>query len=65
MFGVCHQCDRLAADMAVELKKHGVAAISLWPGAVKTELVSDMILERNVVENGNFKVPNPSRPNPR
>lgn len=42
--------------MAVELKRHGVTAISLWPGAVKTELVSDMILERNVVESGKFKV---------
>lgn len=61
---VCYQCDRLAADMAVELKKHGVAAISLWPGAVQTELVSDMILERNVVENGNVKVPNLLRSNP-
>lgn len=42
--------------MAVELKGHGVTAISLWPGAVKTELVSDMILEKNVVESGKFKV---------
>lgn len=58
----CYQCDRLAADMAVELKKHGVATISLWPGAVQTELVSDMILDRNVVGNGNFKVPHPLKP---
>lgn len=42
--------------MAVELKSRGVTAISLWPGAVKTELVSDMILERDVVESGKFKV---------
>lgn len=42
--------------MAVELKSHGVTTISLWPGAVKTELVSDMILERDVVESGKFKV---------
>lgn len=48
--------------MAVELKKHGVATISLWPGAVQTELVTDMILEKNVVENGRFKVPNPLKP---
>lgn len=58
----CYQCDRLAADMAVELKKHGVATISLWPGAVQTELVTDMILEKNVVENGRFKVPKPLKP---
>ncbi|XP_029971674.1 dehydrogenase/reductase SDR family member 1-like [Salarias fasciatus] len=38
-------CDRLAADMAVELKKRGVASVSLWPGAVQTELVSQMILQ--------------------
>lgn len=50
--------------MAVELKKHGVAAVSLWPGAVKTELISDLVLEGNPVENENIKVPNPSRPNP-
>lgn len=59
---VCYQCDRLAADMAVELKKHGVASISLWPGAVRTELVSDMILEKNVVETGRLKVPNSLKP---
>uniref|UniRef100_A0A3P8X5X0 Dehydrogenase/reductase (SDR family) member 1 n=1 Tax=Cynoglossus semilaevis TaxID=244447 RepID=A0A3P8X5X0_CYNSE len=38
-------CDRLAADMAVELKRRGVASISLWPGAVKTELISQYILD--------------------
>ncbi len=31
--------DRMARDMAVELKPHNVAALSLWPGAVKTEFV--------------------------
>ena len=29
--------DRLAADMAYELRPHGITAISLWPGIVKTE----------------------------
>ncbi|XP_066537858.1 dehydrogenase/reductase SDR family member 1 isoform X2 [Hoplias malabaricus] len=38
-------CDRLAADTAVELKRRGVASVSLWPGAVKTELVSQNITE--------------------
>lgn len=33
-------CDRLAADTAVELKKRGVASVSLWPGAVQTEMVT-------------------------
>ncbi|XP_041848017.1 dehydrogenase/reductase SDR family member 1 [Melanotaenia boesemani] len=39
-------CDRLAADMAVELKSRGVASVSLWPGAVQTELVSQFILDK-------------------
>ncbi|XP_060578488.1 dehydrogenase/reductase SDR family member 1-like [Ruditapes philippinarum] len=32
-------CDRMAADCAVELKKHNVAFVSLWPGAVGTEIM--------------------------
>uniref|UniRef100_A0AAY4B4Q8 Dehydrogenase/reductase (SDR family) member 1 n=1 Tax=Denticeps clupeoides TaxID=299321 RepID=A0AAY4B4Q8_9TELE len=31
-------CDRLAADTAIELRSRGVASVSLWPGAVQTEL---------------------------
>jgi len=31
--------DKLAADMACELRDHGVAAVSLWPGVVRTEAV--------------------------
>ena len=27
----------MAADCAIELRKHNVAFISLWPGAVQTE----------------------------
>jgi dehydrogenase/reductase SDR family protein 1 len=34
-------CDRMAADTAVELKKHNVASISLWPGAVETETIKE------------------------
>uniref|UniRef100_A0A1A7YBC6 Dehydrogenase/reductase (SDR family) member 1 n=1 Tax=Iconisemion striatum TaxID=60296 RepID=A0A1A7YBC6_9TELE len=48
-------CDRLAADMAVELKNRGVASVSLWPGAVQTELVSQFILEKETPEGGNSK----------
>jgi NAD(P)-dependent dehydrogenase (short-subunit alcohol dehydrogenase family) len=29
--------DRLAQDMAVELRPHNIAAVSLWPGLVRTE----------------------------
>ena len=32
-------CDRMAADCGFELKKRGVAMVSLWPGAVKTEYI--------------------------
>ena len=31
--------DRMALDMAHELEPHGVAAVSLWPGVVKTEFL--------------------------
>lgn len=31
--------DRLTADSALELKDQGVAVVSLWPGAVRTEVV--------------------------
>lgn len=45
IFGVAYgtgkaACDRMAADMAVELKPHNVASISIWPGIVGTELLS-------------------------
>ncbi|XP_066289628.1 dehydrogenase/reductase SDR family member 1-like isoform X2 [Branchiostoma lanceolatum] len=39
-------CDRMAADCAHELKKDNVAFISLWPGPVKTELVTGFLAER-------------------
>ncbi len=29
--------DKLTADMAAELREHGVAAVSLYPGLVRTE----------------------------
>ncbi|XP_036453314.1 dehydrogenase/reductase SDR family member 1-like [Colossoma macropomum] len=42
-------CDRLAADTAVELKSRGVASVSLWPGAVQTELVVQNITEKDQI----------------
>ena len=36
--------DRMTQDTAVELKKHNVAVIGVWPGPVKTEAVSEKIL---------------------
>ena len=38
-------CDRLAADMAVELKPHNVASLSIWPGIVGTEHISHLAAE--------------------
>ncbi|XP_069114011.1 dehydrogenase/reductase SDR family member 1-like isoform X2 [Argopecten irradians] len=35
-------CDRMAADCAVELRRHNVAFVSLWPGPVRTEVVSQL-----------------------
>jgi NAD(P)-dependent dehydrogenase (short-subunit alcohol dehydrogenase family) len=40
-------CDRLAADMAVELKPYNVASVSIWPGIVGTELFSRFASEAN------------------
>ena len=31
--------DRMTADMAIELRAHGVATVSIWPGIVMTELL--------------------------
>jgi NAD(P)-dependent dehydrogenase (short-subunit alcohol dehydrogenase family) len=33
--------DKMTADMSTELKEHGVAVISLYPGLVRTEKVMD------------------------
>jgi dehydrogenase/reductase SDR family protein 1 len=39
-YGVAHAAkDRLVADMAQELREFGVAAVSLYPGLVRTESV--------------------------
>ncbi|TVQ41845.1 MAG: SDR family NAD(P)-dependent oxidoreductase [Gloeocapsa sp. DLM2.Bin57] len=38
-------CDRLAADMAVELQPYNVTSISLWPGIVGTEHITQLAQE--------------------
>ena len=38
-------CDRLAAEMAAELKPHGVTSLSLWPGIVGTEHIRELAEE--------------------
>ena len=37
------QCDRMAADCGHELRRHNVTFVSLWPGAVMTEAVEEML----------------------
>ncbi|XP_072021523.1 dehydrogenase/reductase SDR family member 1-like [Amphiura filiformis] len=32
-------CDRMASECAIDLRKHNIAYVSLWPGAVRTEHV--------------------------
>lgn len=40
----------MAADCAVELRKHTVAHVSIWPGPVITEHVDDMLkASQNVI----------------
>jgi dehydrogenase/reductase SDR family protein 1 len=47
--------DRMAKDMAVELRPYGVACVSLWPGVVRTEYLVKSHAEGSVpfaIENG-------------
>uniref|UniRef100_A0A914UM67 Dehydrogenase/reductase SDR family member 1 n=1 Tax=Plectus sambesii TaxID=2011161 RepID=A0A914UM67_9BILA len=51
-FGVCYgvgkaACDRLAADMAIELEGSGVTSVAIWPGPVKTEYIQSNIITEN------------------
>ena len=40
--------DRLTADMAIELKPKGVAAVALYPGSVSTEFIQDVAAARGM-----------------
>ena len=51
VFGTCKSAvDRMARDMAIELKPHGVASLSLWQGLTFTERA-----ERNLARNPAMK----------
>ncbi|WP_009543421.1 SDR family NAD(P)-dependent oxidoreductase [Crocosphaera subtropica] len=41
-------CDRLAADMAVELKADNITSLSVWPGIVGTELMFEFSQQMNI-----------------
>ena len=43
-------CDRLAADMAVELKPDNIASIAIWPGIVGTEQIIDFAQQTDEAE---------------
>lgn len=32
----------------MELKSRGVASVSLWPGAVQTELITKLLIEKDI-----------------
>lgn len=56
-FGLSFQNDRMAVDMAFELRKTNVACVSLWPGAVMTENIHDIIHSQSkneMVRKANF-----------
>ncbi len=46
-------CDRLATDMAVELKPHQVTSLSIWPGIVGTELMTQFAAEMGLGDGPN------------
>ncbi|KAL4692323.1 hypothetical protein H8959_016133 [Pygathrix nigripes] len=48
-------CDKLAADCAHELRRHGVSYVSLWPGIVQTELLKEHMTKEEVLNDPVFK----------
>jgi NAD(P)-dependent dehydrogenase (short-subunit alcohol dehydrogenase family) len=58
VFGSCKSAvDRMARDMAIELKPHNVASLSLWQGLTFTERA-----ERNLSRNPEMKTQNVTNP---
>ncbi len=45
----------MAADIAVETRKHNIASVSLWPGLVKTEHVLQGIQDYNELRKPTLK----------
>ncbi|KRZ11798.1 Alpha-1,3/1,6-mannosyltransferase ALG2 [Trichinella zimbabwensis] len=48
------KCDRMAVDCAEELKAENVAYISIWPGAVQTELILNNLDAMSEMAIGSF-----------
>ena len=38
----------MAADCAIEMRRHHVAMVSLWPGAVQTDKAMKMVEEKSM-----------------
>jgi NAD(P)-dependent dehydrogenase (short-subunit alcohol dehydrogenase family) len=51
--------DKMTADMAVDLKPHNIAAVSLWPGFVATEVAQQVVKDRPELAGiaANFETP--------
>ncbi|XP_040825281.1 dehydrogenase/reductase SDR family member 1-like [Ochotona curzoniae] len=49
-------CDRLAADCAYELRRHGVSYVSLWPGLVQTELMKEQMEKEHLSKDPTLKL---------
>lgn len=71
IFGVAYgagksACDRLAAEMARELQPHGITSLSLWPGIVGTEHITQVFKEaqQGKIEGGNANIQTPSTQTP-
>ncbi|XP_040576600.1 LOW QUALITY PROTEIN: dehydrogenase/reductase SDR family member 1-like [Lepeophtheirus salmonis] len=45
-------CDQMAADCAVELRNKNVTMVSIWPGPVKTEEITNRVLENSKALDG-------------
>ncbi|KAF8373750.1 dhs-9 [Pristionchus pacificus] len=52
-YGVGKQAlDRMAADMAMELKSDGITSVSLWPGAVRTQIIQGALKDEKYAASG-------------
>jgi len=53
--------DKMSFDMAVDLKSHGVASISIWPGLILTDMLKaiprDRLPEKLTTDLSNFETP--------
>jgi len=48
-------CDRMAADLAMELKPKNVTMVSLWPGPVRTEYITENVLDSTAQDKNPMK----------